>query len=349
MQLHKLPLIGITMLTLLGAARAQTAEQLQHCADLTTNSTQLLDGEQTIKIMEDYRKGTVSFGSEETKNAFIRKLEALENQESTHDLQTLKREQLKKILQNERQIVHDCSEISNKRAQASSLELIGSILVEQDQSDDAIPVLQRCATINPDYAACWEKLGEASASLGRTSEAKGFFKKAIEVGGFDEMNVAAINRAKHSLFMLEHPGGDPMCAPGMPGLRLHLEQCRDYLENSNPAEPKPAPIAVAKEKSSLDGVFLFDPSLRPASTRPTTGDMRPIYVFSGRIKNRSVHNLSDVTVRVAIFVNGTVVDQADVHIHRIVAPNAVTSFSEEIRILPPSGKWNWAFNVINAQ
>jgi len=100
--------------------------------------------------------------------------------------------------------------------------------MQQGQPDDAIPVLQRCVAIDPDYASCWEGLGQASQSLGRTIEAKGFFNKAIGVGGFNELNAVAIRSAKSSLFMLEHPGGDPMCAPGMPGVPEHLAQCRDY-------------------------------------------------------------------------------------------------------------------------
>src|SRR5207237_7922889 len=133
-----------------------------------------------------------------------------------------------------RQYLAECSDIDSKKSQASSLYTIGRVLIEQNQADDAVSILQRCTAIDPDYAACWEELGDASASLGKTSEAKRFYQKAIDVGGFDEINAAAIKGAKVSLFRLEHPDGDPMCAPGMPGLTLHLTQCRDYLESSAP-------------------------------------------------------------------------------------------------------------------
>jgi tetratricopeptide (TPR) repeat protein len=242
MKRRNLCCIGVGLLLLIPAiGRAQSAEQVGHCTELIKRSSQLLDGEQTISMMAAYRKGTLTFGSEDLKNELLRKMEALAREKSTHDLDVLRKEQLKDILRNERQYLADCSGTdTNKRYRASTLYTIGRVLIEQDQTDDAIPILQRCVTTDPDYALCWEELGEASASLGKVAEAKGFFKKAIEVGAFDETNAAAIKTAKYRLFMLEHPGGDPMCAPGMPGLSMHLDQCREYLDPAPSEDVKTA-------------------------------------------------------------------------------------------------------------
>src|SRR5262249_6980200 len=112
--------------------------------------------------------------------------------------------------------------------------------------------------------------------------------------------------------------------------------------------PAPSPITTPTPKSRAKDVGLFDPNLKKSIAEPVTGDLRPIYVFSGRLKNLSSQNITDVTVRVAIFANDKIFDQADLHINRAIPPNAVTGFSEEVRIMPPRGKWNWAFSVMDA-
>lgn len=272
----------LILLSIPGIGRTQSVEQLDHCTELVRRGSHLLEGEQAISIMADYKKGTVTFDSENVKNDLQRKIEALANEKSTHDLSELKKEQLKDILKNERQYMADCSEVdSSKRGRASSLYTIGRVLIEQDQADDAAPVLQRCVAVDPDFAACWEKLGDASVSLGRKSEAKGFFKKAIEVGGTNEMNATAVNGAKYSLFVLEHPGGDPMCAPGMLGLRLHLLQCRDYLE-AVPSEDGGTP-----RHSFGTGFFVSDQGYLLTNNHVVagcknlaTGDGKPLHVVS---------------------------------------------------------------------
>ncbi len=275
---------GVALLLLIPAiGHAQSAEQLGHCTELINRSSQLLDGEQTISMMADYRKGTLTFGSEDLKNELLRKMEALAREKSTHDLDALRKEQLKDILRNERQYLADCSDVdTNKRYRASTLYTIGRVLIEQDQTDDAIPVLQRCLTTDPDYALCWEKLGEASASLGKTSEAKGFFKKAIEVGSFDETNAAAIKTAKYRLFMLEHPGGDPMCAPGMPGLSMHLAQCHEYLD---PAPSEDVKTAATHSFGtgffvSNQGYILTNNHVVAGCKNLATGDGKPLHVLN---------------------------------------------------------------------
>lgn len=289
MKARNLSFVGIGLLMLTSdIGHTQSVEQLGHCTELITRSSELLDGEQTISIMAGYRSGTVTFASEDLKNKLLRKIEALEREKSTYDLDTLKKEQLADILKNERQYLADCADIdSSKRDQVSTLYTIGRVLIEENEADDAIPVLQRCLATDPDYAACWEKLGEASVSLGKLSEAKGFFKKAIEVGGFDEMNAAAIKAAKHSLFMLEHPGGDPMCAPGMPGLRLHLAQCRDYFDDAPSEESKTAPTHSFGTGFFVtsQGYILTNNHVVAGCKNVSSGDGKPLQVLSKNVRS----------------------------------------------------------------
>jgi S1-C subfamily serine protease len=181
------------------------------------------------------------------------------------------------------------------------------VLFELDQADDAIPVLQRCVTTDPDFAACWEKLGEVSVSLGRKSEAKGFFKKAIEVGGIDEANAAAIDSAKQSLFFLEHPGADAICAPGMPGQRLHLPQCRDYLD----APPSEDGNKAATHSFgtgffvSNQGDILTNNHVVAGCKNLTTGDGKPLRVLSKNARSDLALLKADFTPSsVAMFRSG---------------------------------------------
>jgi S1-C subfamily serine protease len=267
----------------------------------------LLDGEYTISVMEAYQKGTLTFASEDMKNDFLRKFEMLATDRSTHDLAVLKREQLKDILSSKRQYLDECSDFVSKKSQASSLEIIGRVLIEQNQADDALTVLQRCVGIDPDYAACWAELGDASVSLGRTSEAKRFYKKAIDVGAFDEMNAAAIKSAKFSLFKLEHPGGDPMCAPGMPGLSLHLDQCRDYFDAA-PKEDATASLSRSFGTGfsvSNQGYILTNNHVVAGCKTLTTGDGKPVQVVSKNVKADLALLKADYTPSsVAVFRSG---------------------------------------------
>ncbi|HXX99358.1 MAG TPA: trypsin-like peptidase domain-containing protein [Candidatus Limnocylindrales bacterium] len=270
------------ILTLSSVARAQSIEQINQCIDLTKRSIELGEKEQTADIMAAYRKGVLSFQSEQVKNDMLRKFELLQNEEATSDSELLKERLLEKHLKNQRQYVAWCSDIpTNKREQASHLYEIGDVLIKLKQPDDALPVLQKCVTTDPDYAACWEKLGEASLSLGRTSEAKGFFNKAIETGGTNEMNAAAIKGAKQELFWLEHPGGDPACAPGEIGIKLHLDQCRDYFDHSPTKEGRSAIHSFGTGFFvSSQGDILTNNHVIAGCTSLTTREGKPLQVVS---------------------------------------------------------------------
>jgi S1-C subfamily serine protease len=86
---------------------------------------------------------------------------------------------------------------------AIDLADIGIGMIELRQYEDAVPVLRRCAVIDPDYAGCWEELGEAYFNLGQLKEAEQSFRSAIQVGATDKVNAAAIDAAKQALAYIE--------------------------------------------------------------------------------------------------------------------------------------------------
>ena len=235
-------LLGVMiLLSLPSLARGQSVEHINQCTELLNRSTEASGNWQAIDIIKGYRNGTMTFGADKLKAEMLAKVEALEKEYSTHDLELLEEDVLRDSLKYSRQYMTDCADIGDsKGAQASMLFGIGDTLIKLKQADDAIPVLRRCVEIKPDFGMCWAGLAEASERLGRPEEAKAFYKKTIEIGGFDEANAVAIRSAKLRLFMLEHPGADPVCAPGQ--LAEHWPQCADYYkpgfasgEAANPA------------------------------------------------------------------------------------------------------------------
>jgi hypothetical protein len=86
---------------------------------------------------------------------------------------------------------------------AFTLEDIGKGMVELGQNEDAVPVLRRCAAVDPDYAGCWEELGEAYLNLGKLKDAEEAFRSAIQVGATDKVNAAVISAAKQELTYIE--------------------------------------------------------------------------------------------------------------------------------------------------
>lgn len=187
---------------LLSLAHGQSVEHINHCAELLKRSGEAEQNEYVIDEMEGYKKGTVTL-SDDYKNQLVRDFEALQNAESSHDTDVLRERQRQNILRYERQVLTECSDVESTGNQAMTLFGIGRVLIEENQPEDAIPILRRCTAMNPDNGGCWEKLGEANIALGKIPEARDSFRKAIDVGGFDEMNAAAVKMAKFQLKQLE--------------------------------------------------------------------------------------------------------------------------------------------------
>jgi S1-C subfamily serine protease len=183
--------------------RAQSIQQridhLNHCSDLTIQDAHLHEGINSISEMISYKKGTLSFGSdsEDLKSQMLRKVEALEAENGTSDLEALKRKLLTKSLEIVRTQEEECSDTDqNKSYRSGRLNEIGSTLDSLGQAEDAIPILRRCMELDPDFAPCPEQMGVAFFDLNRYPEAKEAFNKTIEIGGFSELNAQAITKAR---------------------------------------------------------------------------------------------------------------------------------------------------------
>jgi S1-C subfamily serine protease len=173
---------------------------------LVTQDVGLSDGINSINEMISFKKGTLRFGpdSEDLKSQMLRKVEVLEAENGTDDLEALKRNLLTKSLEVLRTEEAECSDVDqNKSSRSMRLEEIGSTLDSLGQAEDAIPVYRRCIALDPDFAPCYESMGHAFLSLNRKPEARDAFRKTIEIGGFNEWNAKYIGFARDYLAMLD--------------------------------------------------------------------------------------------------------------------------------------------------
>jgi len=198
-------LLGIP---LLGWAQhtQQDIDHINHCTDLMSKDNHLSDGINSINQMISYKKGNLRFpsGMEDLKSQMLRKVEALESENGTTDLEALKRTLLTKSLGILRTEEAECSDTDqNKSWRSMRLEEIGHTLDLLGQAEDAIPVFRRCIALDQDFAPCYEAMGQAFLSLNRKPEARDAFKKTIEIGGFNERNAKYIEFARHNLAMLD--------------------------------------------------------------------------------------------------------------------------------------------------
>jgi S1-C subfamily serine protease len=194
-----IPIIGVAQHT------QQDVDHINHCTDMTMRGVHLSEGINSINEMISYKKGSLHFPSdmEDLKSQMLRKVEALETENGTTDLDALKRTLLTRSLGILRTEEAECSNVDpNKLSRPMRLEEIGSTLDSLGQAEDAIPIYRRCIALDPEFAGCYESMGEAFLSLNRKPEARDAFKKTIEIGGFNEWNAKYIEFARDYLAML---------------------------------------------------------------------------------------------------------------------------------------------------
>jgi hypothetical protein len=138
---------------------------------------------------------------------------------------------------------------------------------------------------------------------------------------------------------------------------LTLGGCDDLASNSRATKPQaPSPTASVQPISpptiSPSQLELFDGSLQRLAERALTGDLRPFWLVSGRIRNNSSKMLSEVRIRIYINLRGKpgdVEDEAVIDIPTDISPASVGSFSRKIQLLPPQEAWEWDWTVDDAR
>ncbi len=252
---------------LLGGAQhtQQDIDHIYHCTDLMKQDNYLTDGINDINDIISYKEGTLQFPSdmEDVKSKMLRKVEALEAENGTSDLEALKRKMLTRSLEILRTEEEECSDTDqNKSWRSKRLEEIGSTLDSLGQAEDAIPIYRRCIAMDPEFAGCYESMGKAFLSLNRKSEARDAFKKTIEIGGFNELNAKFIEFARGYLSMLDRE-----------------DQARGDAPASEEAKPTQHSFGTGFFVN-IDGEILTNNHVVAGCRNLTTKDGQPVQVVS---------------------------------------------------------------------
>lgn len=138
---------------------------------------------------------------------------------------------------------------------------------------------------------------------------------------------------------------------------LLLTRCDGAGSNNRP-QPSPsiAPLPKAQDKHvNLNMIELYDLEMKHLAVSALTGDLRPYYMVSGRIQNRTGMTLASVTIRIylesteKIIDNREVYDKADIQISGPIL-GGTKGFSQETQVLPPKGKrWTVVFVIVDAK
>lgn len=100
-------------------------------------------------------------------------------------------------------LMSECSEIMDPTQKARTLNEIGLGLNHLKRNAEALPVLQRCVSLFPEFSGCWLDLAWTSENLGHISDARAYYRKCIGSGAADEDNAQAIELAREGLAALD--------------------------------------------------------------------------------------------------------------------------------------------------
>jgi hypothetical protein len=123
----------------------------------------------------------------------------------------------------------------------------------------------------------------------------------------------------------------------------------DQLQDA-PKTPPVVPIKVLPPVTiNPDLIDVFDGRVQRSKAFRIDGDLRPIWIVTGRIRNHSDKEIKSVTLRIDITPKSTaqVVDETTLTIDIDILPYAVGSFSRDIQMMPPNTDWDWTYGVIN--
>src|SRR5579859_2006327 len=87
----------------------------------------------------------------------------------------LKDEQWQALISTAQLYMGMCKEVGTKEDQVETLGEIGLGLTELHQYTDAIPVLRRCVSLDPEATFCWVNLGFSYWQLGKIENARACF------------------------------------------------------------------------------------------------------------------------------------------------------------------------------
>lgn len=138
---------------------------------------------------------------------------------------------------------------------------------------------------------------------------------------------------------------------GLLAVLLPVSACDQLKETPKETLQAPTP-AVSQAPTVINPqlVDLVDGTLRRSSGFKMSGDLRPIWIVSGRIENFSPVELKSVSIKIEMGSKSPpkIVDDAVLVVDTDILPGDIGSFSRDIQLLPPDTAWEWSWSVIKA-
>lgn len=173
-----------------GCCFGQSGSELRHCLDLFQAYQKAVETELKVPRASEVPEERIAVWRKERADAW------------------------QKVVETGRQYLGGCPKDPGG-FQTNVLRLISEGLRVQGHGDEALPIVQRCLSIDPDETGCWLELGnvEEEFPFCHYDDARDAFTKVIQIGGFTEVNAQAVEIAKWELDLLDdtstHPTGCP--------------------------------------------------------------------------------------------------------------------------------------------
>ena len=149
-------------------------------------------------------------------------------------------DQWKRVLNAARRYLgYDCAN-GRISLETDILKIVAEGLKHQGEAENAVPVLQRCLSLDSEKSSCWYELGEVEMNLCRFDDARVQFQKVVKIGAFTELNALLVDSARSMLQVLENP--------------IALENIRSRW--SCPVHPNSGDKAASDKKRFGSGFFV---------------------------------------------------------------------------------------------
>lgn len=141
----------------------------------------------------------------------------------------------------------------------------------------------------------------------------------------------------------------PIFQIGVASIVLVLSACDQFQDTPKTSPPAPAVVKVAPVVD-VDQIGLTEGNIRKSPAISISGDLRPTWIVSGRIRNHSAVDLQSVSVSVRIYSKAStnLMDEAILKVDTNIPAHSVVSLSRNVQLLPPDDAWNWDWAVVKA-
>lgn len=119
-------------------------------------------------------------------------------------------------------------------------------------------------------------------------------------------------------------------------------------------KPEPEIVPRAQLLEHVDKqLSAFDMEMRRDSSIAISGDLRPTWEVSGRLKNHTYYFVDDVWIEIHLRdkATGNELDSTVIKLDSLRLPqgDGVVAFARSVKLLTPDRPWNWDYEIIYAR